>query len=76
MPEYEHNPSKPEKLLTGYGSVRGAELKAIYGDIGEMTPRSEIEHWFGRPKGSGYETDHIDDCLRFLRTLDMIEQTG
>lgn len=76
MPEYEHNPSKPEKLLTGYGSVRGAELKAIYGDIGEMTPRSEIEHWFGRPKGSGYETDHIDDCLRILRTLDMIEQTG
>lgn len=76
MPEYKQNSSKPDKILTGYGTVRGAELKAIYGDIGELTPRSEIEHWYGRPENGGYEVDHIDDCLRFLKTLDMVEQTG
>lgn len=76
MPDYVENPSKPEKILTGYGTVRSAELKVIYEAIGEMTPVQEIEHWFGRPKAGSYETDHIEDCLRFLRTLDMIERTG
>lgn len=76
MPEYQQNTGKPERLLTGYGSVRSAELKAIYEDIDEMTPRSQIEGRYGRPKGGSYETDHIDNCIRFLRTLDMVEQTG
>ena len=76
MSEYEYNTSKPEKLLTGYGTVRGAELKSIYTDIEPMTPLSQIEKRYGRPRPSGLETDHIDSCLRFLRTIDMIEQTG
>lgn len=76
MPDYERNTSKPEKLLTGYGTVRGAELKSIYTDIEPMTPLSQIEKRFGRPHSSGLETDHIDNCLRFLRALDMMEQTG
>lgn len=76
MPDYEYNTSKPEKLLTGYGTVRGAELKSIYTDIEPMTPLSQIENRFGRPRSSGLETDHIDNCLRFLRTIDMVEQTG
>lgn len=75
MPNYKYNTSKPEKLLTGYGTVRGSELKSIYTDIEPMTPLSQIENRFGRPRPSGLETDHIDNCLRFLRTLDMVEQT-
>lgn len=76
MPNYMENPSKPKKILTGYGSVRSAELKVIYNSIVEMTPVEEIEHWFGRPQEGAFETDHVEDCLRFLRTLDMIERTG
>lgn len=74
MPDYEYNTSKPEKILTGYGTVRGAELKLIYSAIDPETPVSQIENRFGRPSSSGPETDHIDNCLRFLRTIDMIEQ--
>jgi hypothetical protein len=75
MSEYEYNPSKPNRLLTGYGTVRGAELKAIHTNINDLTPVSQIENEFGRPTRGGLETDHIDDCLRFLRTLDMIERS-
>ncbi|WP_158056020.1 hypothetical protein [Halorussus halophilus] len=75
MPEYQQNQGKPERLLAGYGSVRSAELKTIYEGIDEGTPISQIEERYGRPQESGYETDHIDQCLRFLRTLDMIEET-
>lgn len=76
MSDYKQNTEKPERLLTGYGSVRSAELKTIYEDIDEMTPLSQIEHRYGRPREGTYETDHIENCLRFLRTLDMIEQSG
>lgn len=76
MSEYQENTSKPEKILTGYGTVRSAELKAIYSDIDMMTPLTQVENRFGRPTPSGRETDHIENCLRFLRTLDMIEQTA
>jgi hypothetical protein len=76
MPEYEYNSSKPDKLLTGYGTVRGAELKAIYADIEPNTPLTQIEERYGRPTSEGIETDHIDNCLRFLRSIDMIEQSG
>lgn len=75
MPDYEYNTSKPEKILTGYGTVRGAELKSIYTNIEPMTPLSQVENRFGRPRPSGLETDHIDNCLRFLMTLDMVEKT-
>ena len=75
MPEYEPNESKPEKILTGYGTVRGAELKVIYQDIGESTLLTDIERRYGRPREGGYQTDHIHECLRFLQTLDMIKLT-
>lgn len=75
MADYEPNTSKPERLLSVYGSVRGAELKSIYTHVEPMTPRSQIEELFGRPRKSGLETDHIDNCIRFLRTLDMLEET-
>lgn len=76
MSEYEYNTSKPDKLLTGYGTVRGAELKAIHTDIDANTPLAQIEERYGRPTNEGIETDHIDNCLRFLRSIDMIEQSG
>lgn len=75
MSEYEYNSSKPNKLLTGYGTVRGAELKTIYSNINDLTPVSQIESEFGRPTREGLETGHIDNCLRFLQTLDMVEQS-
>lgn len=74
MPEYDSNQSKPEKILTGYGTVRGAELKELYDNIATDTPLLDIQSRFGRPRGSDIETDHIDNCIRFLRTLDMIEE--
>lgn len=72
MTNYEYNSTKPEKILTGYGTVRGAELKRIYQHILESIPRSEINTKFARPRGQELETDHIDNCIRFLRTLDMV----
>lgn len=74
MSEYEPNQAKPEKILTGYGTVRGAELKVLYENIATDTIISDIESRFGRPRGNEIETDHIDSCIRFLRTLDMIEE--
>lgn len=76
MPEYKSNPDKPEKILTGYGTVRSPELKIIYQDIEKETALSKIKQRYGRPRGGQYETEHIEECLRFLRTLDMIEEVG
>lgn len=77
MPEYDYNDDKPEKLLTGYSTVRGAELKEIYrvlagqGDV----PRSAIEERFARPSATSHdrETTHVDNCLKFLQAVDMVE---
>ena len=77
MTEYETASGKPGAILTGYGTVRGAELRAIYEYIDEATPRSGVDKRFGRPKSDGsLRTDHVDDCIRFLQTLDMVEVTA
>lgn len=75
MAEYKEADDKDEALLTGYGTVRGAELKSIYTDISENTPVSEIEKRHGKPnpETGSHETDHISNCMKFLRALDMIE---
>ena len=77
MPEYEYNDDKPEKLLTGYNTIRGAELKEIYrvldqpGDV----PVSALEDRFARPgtNSSSRNTVHVDRCLKFLCAVDMVE---
>ncbi|KAB1184761.1 MULTISPECIES: hypothetical protein [Haloferax] len=75
MTDFKHNNDKPSALLTGYSTVRGAELKAIYKTLesqGEV-PVSTLEKRFGRPMTSGYETEHIDQSLKFLRAIDMVD---
>jgi hypothetical protein len=77
MTEYEYNDDKPEKLLTGYNTIRGAELKEIYNVLetqGEL-PFSALKDRFARPKTGSTErnTVHVDRCLKFLRAVDMVE---
>lgn len=77
MTEYEFNDDKPEKLLTGYSTVRGAELEEIYEVLsvqGEV-PVSALETRFARPDASSTSrnTAHVDRCLKFFQAVDMIE---
>lgn len=65
--------SKPNKLLTGFISVRAPELKQIYEAIRGPTNVSELTGKFGRPANDGVETDHIEDTVRFLNTVDLVE---
>lgn len=75
--DYEFNNKKPEALLTGYNTVRGAELKAIYNilDTQGDVPVSAFEERFGRPntENNDINTSHVDNCLKFLQSVDMIE---
>jgi len=77
MSEYTYNDDKPSKLLTGYSTVRGAELKSIYTFVGggQDVTETDIEERFGRPDFASGNTNtvHIDSCLRFLEAIDMIE---
>ncbi|NUE03613.1 hypothetical protein HUB97_14080 [Halorubraceae archaeon YAN] len=65
--------SKPDKLLTGFISVRAPELKHIYNSIQGPTSVSELRKKFGRPTSDGIETDHIEDTIRFLNAVDLVE---
>lgn len=65
--------NKPDKLLTGYISVRAPELKHIYASLLGATSASEVTNRFGRPTASGLETEHIEDTLRFLNTVDLVD---
>lgn len=73
---YTHNDDKPKALLVNYGTVRGAELKEVYrvlkaqGDI----PERAFEERFARPQShsGSRDTDHLEECLKFLRTLDVL----
>lgn len=64
---------KPDKLLTGFISVRAPELKHIYASLQASTSTSEVNNKFGRPNDSGLQTDHIEDTLRFLNAVDLVE---
>lgn len=78
MTDFKHNNDKPSALLTGYSTVRGTELKEIYKTLesqGEVLA-STIENRFGRPTTDGVETEHIDQCLKFLRAIDMVEESA
>lgn len=64
---------KPEKLLTGFISVRVPELKHIYTTLQASTSTAEVNGKFGRPSESGLQIDHIGDTLRFLNAIDLVE---
>jgi hypothetical protein len=66
--------NKPDKLLTGFISVRAPELKHIYSSLQGTTSVSEVTSKFGRPTGSGeLKTDHVEESLRFLNAVDLVE---
>lgn len=65
--------SKPEKILTGFISVRAPELKHVYNAIQGATSVDELTNRFGRPTAGGLETDHIHDTIQFLNAVDMVE---
>lgn len=70
-----YNPAsgKPDKLLTGFISVRVPELKHIYTSLNGPTSVSEVTGKFGRPAAEGLKSDHIEDTLRFLNAIDLVE---
>lgn len=65
--------TKPDKLLTGFISVRAPELKHLYGAIQGATSVDELTNKFGRPTEDGLETDHVEETVRFLNTVDLVE---
>jgi hypothetical protein len=64
---------KPDKLLTGFISVRAPELKHIYRSLQSTASTSEVTGKFGRPADSGLKTSHVEDSLRFLNAVDLVE---
>ncbi|WP_415380508.1 hypothetical protein [Halosimplex sp. TS25] len=77
MTDYSYNYDKPDALLTGYTTVRGAELKEIYRVLNSQgaVPKSALIERFGRPLSDDttVEADHVDECLKFLKAVDIIE---
>jgi hypothetical protein len=77
MSEYTYNDDKPSALLTGYSTVRGAELKEIYEVLATQgqVPVSAFDDRFARPDSQSgrLNTSHIDNCMKFLRSVDMVQ---
>jgi hypothetical protein len=65
--------SKPDKLLTGFISVRAPELKHVHRSIQGATSVSGLTSKFGRPAPDGTNTDQLTDTLRFLNVVDLVE---
>lgn len=79
MSELRRATGTPDKILTGYGTVRSAELKAIDEFLVEDTSLSGIIKRFGRPSpesADGFESKHIEDCVKFMHSLDLIERSA
>ena len=77
MTEINTAAEKPESILINYSTTRATELKVVYGMIeqhGEC-PRSKLVEKFGRRRqNGGYETDQLEDTIRFLHAVDMIDR--
>lgn len=65
--------TKPDKLLTGFISVRAPELKHIHNAIQSATSVDELASKFGRPTDDGIESEHVEDTVRFLNAVDLVE---
>jgi hypothetical protein len=71
---YTHADTKPNKLLTGFISVRAPELKHIHRSLQVVTSVAEVTNKFGRPTESGgIKTDHVEETIRFLNVVDLVE---
>ena len=79
MSELSRATDTPDKILTGYGTVRSAELKVIDEFLVEDISLSGVTKRFGRPNSSstsGYESSHIEDCIKFMHSLDLIDRSA
>lgn len=65
--------TKPDKLLTGFISVRAPELKHVYAAVQGTTSVDGLINKFGRPTPSGPKSDHIEDTIRFLNAIDFLD---
>ncbi|MFC7095901.1 hypothetical protein [Halobaculum marinum] len=71
---YTHATGKSRKDLVSYQSVRGADVKAIFQEISELTPLKQLYSDFGRPRTDGNSTSTIDDAVQFLHAIDFVER--
>lgn len=70
---YRYADGKPDAQLVNYNTVRAAELKLVYrtlsesvsGTVNESTLRDALTHG---------DADHLEQCLRFLHAVDLIER--
>lgn len=79
MSELTRATDTPDKILTGYGTVRSAELKAINEFLVEEVSLSGVTKRFGRPDStatSGYVSSHIERCIKFMHSLDLIDRSA
>jgi len=79
MSELNRATDTPDKILTGYGTVRSAELKVIDEFLVEDISLSGVTKRFGRLSSSstsGYESSHIEDCIKFMHSLDLIDRSA
>lgn len=74
--EYEINENKPERLLLGYVTLRGPDLEQVYRFIESKAPCTEeefVDELFIDDGSDG--SSHHEECLRFLRSVDMVKLT-
>jgi len=76
-PEFHTYADKPTALISGsYTTVRGAELReldAMLDQQGGDVPASGFENRFARPEEGTLSTDHVEDCLAFMQSIDYVE---
>lgn len=79
-PNFGSYPDKPTVLISGsYTTVRGAELREIDNLLDQQggdVAVSAIEDRFARLESGVRNTDHVEDCLDFLQTVDFVEISG
>lgn len=79
MSELQRATGTPDRIITGYGTVRSPELKVLDEFIEIDTALSAVISRFGRPDptaADGYEASHIEECIKFLHTLDLIDRSS
>lgn len=67
---------KPSKDLVSYQSVRGADIKEVYGAVVESTPIKQLYSDFVRPEADteNVKYDSVDNSVRFLHATDFLRK--
>lgn len=79
MPQLEPAADKPQRILINYTPIRAAELKALYTGIArrhQVERTTVLERYVRREKTEDDPEAHVENCLKFLRTIDMISTNG